>query len=64
MFTSALHAWVQRVFDIEYLFVREVNGENEVVSSGSTVMVAYNYASNKTIEILPEWRKKIEEFEK
>jgi acyl-CoA thioester hydrolase len=51
-------------FDIEYLFVREVNGENEVVSSGSTVMVAYNYASNKTIEILPEWRKRIEEFEK
>ena len=51
-------------FDIEYLFVREVNGENEIVSSGSTVMVAYNYATNKTIEILPQWRKKIEEFEK
>lgn len=51
-------------FDIEYLFVREKNGENEVVSSGSTVMVAYNYATNKTVEILPEWRKRIEEFEK
>lgn len=51
-------------FDIEYLFVREVDGKDEVVSSGSTVMVAYNYAHNKTIEILPEWRKKIEEFEK
>lgn len=50
-------------FDIEYLFVREVNGANEVVSSGSTVMVAYNYATNKTIEILPEWRKRIEAFE-
>ena len=51
-------------FDIEYLFVREVNGENQVVSSGSTVMVAYNYASNKAIEILPEWRKRIEDYEK
>lgn len=50
-------------FDIEYLFVREVDGKDEVVSSGSTVMVAYNYAHNKTIEILPEWRKKIEKFE-
>jgi len=51
-------------FDIEYLFVREKNGESEVVSSGSTVMVAYNYATNKTVEILPEWRKRVEEFEK
>jgi acyl-CoA thioester hydrolase len=51
-------------FDIDYLFVREVDGKDEVVSTGSTVMVAYNYAHNKTIEILPEWRKKIEKFEK
>ncbi len=51
-------------FDIEYLFVREKDGESEVVSSGTTVMVAYNYATNKTIEILPEWRKRVEEFEK
>ncbi len=51
-------------FDIEYLFVREVNGSNEVVSTGSTIMVAYNYSTNKTIEILPEWRKKIEDYEK
>jgi acyl-CoA thioester hydrolase len=50
-------------FDIEYLMVREVNGENEVVCTGSTVMVAFNYASNKTIEILPEWRRMIGEFE-
>ena len=50
-------------FDIEYLLVREKNGENETVATGSTVMVAYNYSSNKTIEILPDWRKRIEEFE-
>jgi acyl-CoA thioester hydrolase len=50
-------------FDIEYLFVREKKGSHEVVCTGSTVMVAYNYAENKTIPILPEWRKRIEGFE-
>lgn len=50
-------------FDIEYLFVREKNGVQETVATGTTVMVAYNYAQNKTIEILSEWRKKINEFE-
>lgn len=50
-------------FEIEYLFAREKDGKSEVVSSGSTVMVAYNYRSQKTIEILPLWREKIEAFE-
>jgi len=50
-------------FEFEYLFVRDKNGENEVVSTGSTIMVAFNYASNKTIEILPQWKKRITDFE-
>ena len=49
--------------DMEYLFVRKKNEADEVVASGTTVLVAFNYVTNKTIELLPAWRKRIEEFE-
>jgi acyl-CoA thioester hydrolase len=50
--------------DMEYLFVRKKNEADEVVASGTTVLVAFNYITNKTIELLPAWRKRIDEFEK
>lgn len=48
--------------DSEYLMVD--GGTNQELASGSSVLVAYDYRTGKTISILDEWREKINAFEK
>lgn len=36
---------------------------NQELANGSTVLVAYDYQSGKTVPIPPEWRERIMEFE-
>lgn len=50
-------------FDIEYALTAVRNGKEELLLTGKTVMVGFNFSSNTTIAILSEWRKAIEDFE-
>lgn len=50
-------------FDLEYAMVAVRGGKEEVVLTAKTVMVGFNFSSNKTITILPEWIEAIEKFE-
>ncbi len=50
-------------FDLEYALTAVRNGKEEVLLTGKTVMVGFNFSSNQTIAILPEWREAIEKFE-
>ena len=38
-------------FELEYILVKEVNGEEEVCTSGQTLCVAFDYKSNKPVSI-------------
>ena len=50
-------------FDLSYLIMKEVRGEEVVYATGTTVMVCYDYEQQKTIEISDLWRSKMMEFE-
>lgn len=43
-------------FDLDYLLVKEVNGKEEICSTGKTVCVAFDYAA-KTATAIPEVEK-------
>ncbi|MFN3839579.1 MAG: acyl-CoA thioesterase [Cyclobacteriaceae bacterium] len=49
---------------LEWLIVREMNGQEEIVADGIAVLVCYDYAHEKTIPLPDEQRKAIEDFEK
>lgn len=49
---------------LDWLIVREMKGEEEIVADGIAVLVCYDYAHEKTIPLPDEQRKAIEEFEK
>ena len=51
-------------FDLEYEIVRENPLPAQTVAKAQTVLVGYDYQSNKTIQIPDEWKKRIEAFEK
>ena len=50
-------------FDLEYVIVAIRDGEEKVITTAKTVMVAFHYTENKAIPMLPEWIEAIEEFE-
>ncbi len=50
-------------FDLQYRAFCINDDKEELVADGMTVMVAYNYAEGKAIEIPPDWKKAMERFE-
>ncbi len=51
-------------FDLAYSLVKEGNGKETELASGSSVQVCFNYKNQATISIPESWRKKVEAFEK
>jgi len=52
-----------RSFDLDCELVKVNNDQFETVAKGHTVMVAFDYEQNTTIQIMEEWRKRISDFE-
>jgi acyl-CoA thioesterase FadM len=51
-------------FDLEYEIVKLLsNGEKQTASTGSTVIVAFNYKEQKAIAVPDTWKKNIAAFE-
>jgi acyl-CoA thioester hydrolase len=51
-------------FDLEYELVKQLpNGEKQTASTGSTVIVAFNYKEQKAITVPDEWKKNLAAFE-
>ena len=51
-------------FDIAYSLVKEKDGKETVLATGSSVQVCFDYKKQATISIPESWRKKVEAFEK
>ena len=51
-------------FEMSNRIVKQTNTGDIDLAIASTVLVCFDYTTNKTIEIPEVWRKKIEEFEK
>ena len=47
-------------FDLEYLLVKIINGEEQICTSGSTLCVTYDYNAGKPVPIPDYQRKKME----
>jgi acyl-CoA thioesterase FadM len=52
-----------RSFNVEYRFVKDKNGQEEIAAEGSTLMVCYDYQLNTSIVMPEAWRKRIAEYE-
>ncbi|WP_461790725.1 acyl-CoA thioesterase [Pedobacter sp.] len=50
-------------FDLEYIIVKTINGEEVICSKGKTVCVVYDYATKSPISIPERERNKMIEFE-
>jgi acyl-CoA thioester hydrolase len=50
-------------FDLEYEIVRLNPSPQTTVAKAQTVLVGYDYQSQKTIQIPDEWKKRMEEYE-
>lgn len=50
-------------FDLEYRIVRILEGQEQLMADGVTVMVAFDYDAKKSIEIPAEWKEAILKFE-
>jgi acyl-CoA thioester hydrolase len=50
-------------FDLEYIIIKEKNGEEIVCSKGKTVCVVYDYESKSPVQIPLKERNKMIEFE-
>lgn len=50
-------------FDLEYRIVRMLKEKEQLMADAVTVMVAFDYVGNKTIEIPVEWKEAIRKFE-
>ena len=50
-------------FDLEYLIVKELNGQELLCSKGKSVCIAYDYATKKPTMIPPFEREKMINFE-
>ena len=50
-------------FDLEYEITRVNPLPAQTVAKAQTVLVGFDYQSNKTIQIPDEWKKRIEDFE-
>lgn len=50
-------------FDLEYLIIRHLTGDTEVVGQGMTTMVAYDFAANQSILFPERWKEMVIHFE-
>ena len=50
-------------FDLAYSLVREENGKETELASGSSVQVCFDYRKQTTISIPESWKKKVQVFE-
>jgi acyl-CoA thioester hydrolase len=50
-------------FDFEYAITCEENNTVDIVATAKSVMVCFDYRTNKTIEIRKNWKEKVIEFE-
>ena len=50
-------------FDMDYRMVKSENGKEVLLADGKTVMVAFDYPTNKSIPIPEDWKKVLVEFE-
>jgi acyl-CoA thioester hydrolase len=53
----------KKSIELSWAIVREKNSAEEIVAQGIAVLVCYDYASEKTVEVPAEQRKRIEAFE-
>lgn len=53
----------QTSFDLEYIIVKLINGEDVICSRGKTTCVAFDYKTKKSIQIPSRERSKMLEFE-
>lgn len=51
-------------FDLEYIITHEAGNSKELIATGSTVMVMYDYKEDKTIPVPEDFRQKLLDFEK
>ena len=52
-----------RSFDTEQLIVRVQDSSTQIAAQATITVVAYDYHSNQSIPISPEWRTRIGEYE-
>ena len=50
-------------FDLAYSLIREKDGKETVLATGSSVQVCFDYKNQSTISIPTSWKKKIQAFE-
>ena len=50
-------------FDLDYQFIRMDDGEEILLAEGKTVMVAFDYKANRSIEIPELWKAALKKFE-
>lgn len=53
----------QSSFDLEYLLVKLVNGEEQLCNKGKTTCVAFDYSNKRSFPIPPEERERMISFE-
>lgn len=51
-------------FDLAYSLVREKDGKETELATGSSVQVCFDYKNQSTISIPESWKKKVEAFER
>jgi len=69
-FTDTIEVYVRcshignKSFVVEYEMVKVLtNGEKQIASTGSTVLVAFNYETQQSIAVPEAWKKSLVEFE-
>ena len=51
-------------FDLEYAIVRMNGGSQDLMATGTSVIVCYNYKQKVSIAVPSEWKEKMQAFEK
>ena len=50
-------------FDMEYLIIKMIDDNEVLLADGKTVMVAFDYSLNQSIEIPESWKQMLKKFE-
>lgn len=53
----------KKSIELSWVIVKEKSSQEEIIAQGIAVLVCYDYAANKTVEVPEEQRKKIENYE-
>lgn len=63
-----VYIWIDHIssksFSFTYQFIVDKNGEESIVSEGSTIMVCFDYQTHKSIVMPDAWKERIEKHEK